>query len=764
MTTKFMKKLLFLLKLLIISCFEFVHILIIHNVSAHIFLKWKELGCSIEPRAENKAIWVKMNGTDDENDNRFEKIFKILKFAEDASEDDGQNLRFRIITRMLIPNQKCGYVVGRNGATLKKIVKDFDVVALMDSGQTDPIPEGFGRLILKGIKLDGISSARLQIKYLIQIALDLNPYGPADGKRIMVLGKSAKAEERIKVPLFSAFSEEQKRQFREIQRTSKVDFIVDKEDKPSDGRFLLLKGELSHVIETKKRISKLIFDLRVNVFTFSFCLKISAIFSSRGTTSPPPPPQLQPLTTSKTATTFLSSLDEQPAAVLPTIDFVIPYPNFLGVLGPKGERIKSLRTELDVNLAFLGDNKAQYNEGRTLRISGKNEKKVYLAKLFIQREFIDKWSPNKNVNIVPVVENIDRRRRFDNSGNDWGKIEEDSNMEILVPQEVAKIMIKYGLTSYQLRRPRPDGFQIVVLKGPKESLEQANEELDLITAEYLKKNKNNGQINWKEEIEGIEGNKDKNEEGEKKLKGRERRGRRKKKEEGKENKDEEGNEEKEETKVEERNKGREEKKEEKNNNDDDDEEFEWKSTVNINEEEIIDTEEIIEDDDKTICGDFSSNERRLSSNSETEKAIQELLINSSFTSEEEEKFSKKDFEGKEEEGKKKEEEEKEKENNLIGNLTEKKNKLFKQLKLDTFLDCFLEEMVKQERYLFDYQFKFLFNLGSLDIKDREIALLRREIATKERENKQLKFKVFELRTALNVAQRIKNKRRKGEIF
>ena len=87
----------------------------------------------------------------------------------------------------------------------------------MDAGHSDPIPEGFGRLILKGVKLDGLRSARLQINYLVQIALDLNPFGPAGGKKIMALGRKSIAEERIKVPLFSAFSEDQKRQFREIQ-------------------------------------------------------------------------------------------------------------------------------------------------------------------------------------------------------------------------------------------------------------------------------------------------------------------------------------------------------------------------------------------------------------------------------------------------------------------------------------------------------------------------------------------------------------------
>jgi len=89
---------------------------------------------------------------------------------------------------------------------------------------------------------------------------------------------------------------------------------------------------------------------------------------------------------------------------------------------------------------FLGDNKAQYNEGRTLRITGKTDKKVQLAKLFIQREFIEKWSPKYNNNLIYV--DLDRRRRVDNTGNDWGKFVEDSQMEVLVPQEIAKIMIK----------------------------------------------------------------------------------------------------------------------------------------------------------------------------------------------------------------------------------------------------------------------------------------------------------------------------------
>jgi len=87
----------------------------------------------------------------------------------------------------------------------------------MDVGHLDRVPEGFGRVILKGTKMDGIRSARLHINYMVRVALDLNPYGPADGKRISVLGKTALVEERFKMPLFSVFSEEQKKQFREIQ-------------------------------------------------------------------------------------------------------------------------------------------------------------------------------------------------------------------------------------------------------------------------------------------------------------------------------------------------------------------------------------------------------------------------------------------------------------------------------------------------------------------------------------------------------------------
>jgi hypothetical protein len=90
------------------------------------------LGCQIQPRAENKAIFIITNGNEEENEfcfflillfffsYCFNKIFEILKFAEDAN-NDTQKLKFKIITRMLISNQKCGYVVGRNGTTLKKI-------------------------------------------------------------------------------------------------------------------------------------------------------------------------------------------------------------------------------------------------------------------------------------------------------------------------------------------------------------------------------------------------------------------------------------------------------------------------------------------------------------------------------------------------------------------------------------------------------------------------------------------------------------------
>jgi len=92
---------------------------------------------------------------------------------------------------------------------------------------------------------------------------------------------------------------------------------------------------------------------------------------------------------------------------------------------------------LDVNLVFLGDNKAQYNEGRTLRIIGKTDNKVQLAKLFIQREFIEKWSSKYNNNLTDLD-----RRRMDNKGNEWGSFVEDSQMEVLVPQNIAKIMIR----------------------------------------------------------------------------------------------------------------------------------------------------------------------------------------------------------------------------------------------------------------------------------------------------------------------------------
>ena len=95
------------------------------------------------------------------------------------------------------------------------------------------------------------------------------------------------------------------------------------------------------------------------------------------------------------------------------------------------------QTELDVNLVFLGDNKAQYNEGRTLRIIGKTDNKVQLAKLFIQREFIEKWSSKYNNNLTDLD-----RRRMDNKGNEWGSFVEDSQMEVLVPQNIAKIMIR----------------------------------------------------------------------------------------------------------------------------------------------------------------------------------------------------------------------------------------------------------------------------------------------------------------------------------
>uniref|UniRef100_A0A915NP05 K Homology domain-containing protein n=1 Tax=Meloidogyne floridensis TaxID=298350 RepID=A0A915NP05_9BILA len=687
---------------------------IIEKISSKVFLKWKEFGCKIEPRAESKAIWIIMNGTEDENDDRFEKIFKILKFAEEANENE--KLRFKISTRILIPNQKCGYVVGRNGSTLKRIVNDFNVIALMDGGHSDPVPEGFGRLILKGTKLDGIRSARLQINYMVKIALDLNPYGPADGKRISALGKTALAEERIKVPLFSAFSEEQKKQFREIQRTSKVDFIVDKEDKPQDGRYLVLKGELANVVETKKRISKLIFDLRY-----------SPVEEEK--TSPP-------------TTTFLSSLDDQ-TTTFPSIDFVVPYPNFLGVLGQRGERIKSLRTELDVNLVFLGDNKAQYNEGRTLRITGKTDKKVQLAKLFIQREFIEKWSPKYTNNLIYV--DLDRRRRVDNTGNDWGKFVEDSQMEVLVPQEIAKIMIKikikFGLTSYQLHRPRPDGFQFVCLKGSNEALEKASKHLDLMTAEYLKENGDgsvdNGEMNWSEESEGLNGDEESgNEEVNIFMNGNEERN--KWEEEGRDEEEKENKEDKkkreedrvsggseeskgwEEEKSEEENKneGGGGKDDEKENEDKEDDEFEWRSLVNINE--VIEKEDEVEEDDddqSTLGGDFN-NETRESFTSEGEEAIRRLSINSSFD-EDKRKKNKKDEETKTK--KNKEEKMEEKMNSLFKDANEKRKDRYILM-----MDDFLEQMSKRE-----------------EAKDREISLLRRQ-------NQRLKNKIFELEIAQSV--------------
>ena len=46
----------------------FFYFAVIEKISSKVFLKWKEFGCKIEPRAENKAIWIIMNGTEDENE------------------------------------------------------------------------------------------------------------------------------------------------------------------------------------------------------------------------------------------------------------------------------------------------------------------------------------------------------------------------------------------------------------------------------------------------------------------------------------------------------------------------------------------------------------------------------------------------------------------------------------------------------------------------------------------------------------------------
>lgn len=427
---------------------------IVKQIDKEAFTRWQsKLGCINEVQNSPKAIIIKLNADNEEQIKTIrEQIFDVLKRTENAINGPEMAIKeievvvnFFIILRLLIPNQKCGYVSGRQGSTLKKIETDCEVQACFDKGKYEPVPEGFGRLILKGSKIEGLRAARSEIQHLIDTAMEINPFGPAIGRKAAGLQNEEKENEmyreRIKVPLYKTFNVDQRNQFKIIQETAGINFSVDQTEKPLDSRFIILEGEFEKVINAKSRIAKLVAELKRQNSGTNLDMKLSS---------------------------------------RECVKFPVPFPIYKEVIGAGGEVIKKLKQQLDVSLIFEGDNFKEYPDGRMLSIVGYSSEKVQSAKEYIEREFIN-------------------RKRQTTYYNDSTLRAGDVQMEMVVPSAVSskmlKVKIKSHISSYERKSAsnRPDGTSqiLIIIRGSQDAVQKACSILDKLTIEFL-----NGNPKW----------------------------------------------------------------------------------------------------------------------------------------------------------------------------------------------------------------------------------------------------------------------------
>lgn len=426
---------------------------IVKHVDKEAFIRWTDkLKCvnDITP----KGIIVKLNGdTEEANTIKRDLIFEVLKRTENAIigpemaiKEIEVNVKFLVIIRIYIMNQKCGYVCGKKGATLKKIQTDCELdQAGFDNDKYESIPEGFARLTLKGSKVEGLRSARAEIQYLIDTALDINPFGPAIGRKAttaIVNGLSNNENgsilyrETIKFPLYRTFNEEQKKRFRDIPQTIGISYRVDTNEKPENGRFIILEGELDKVLSAKERFAELISEVQQQNSGIKIDKKL------------------------------LSSRE--------CLELLVPKNVVQEVIGPNGENIKKLKQQLNVGLCFKGNNSEEYPNGRTLLIFGYSMENAQKAKDYIEREFI-----NNSMRIRPTFNDLPLRSN-------------EVQMEITVPELVARKMLKVkinsGISSFE-RKPASnsdDGCcqKMVVLRGSQDAVEKASHILDTLTTAF----------------------------------------------------------------------------------------------------------------------------------------------------------------------------------------------------------------------------------------------------------------------------------------
>ncbi|KAL3085782.1 hypothetical protein niasHT_034190 [Heterodera trifolii] len=330
---------------------------IIDELDQNSFERWKRKGCVLEIKQRNN-VRLFLNGTSTENETLLtNEIFPLFKQARDALGSDS----FIFTLGLLIPNPKCGYVIGKEGKTVQKIQDDFGVEIFIDNGKREPVPEGFARLFIRSSDIDSMRWARAEIRRLEARSLEFNPYAmPRDNKKRSADGKWMTQNERIKLPPFGHFTSEQQMHFREIQKSSAINWVFDELlnlTEAGDGRFVTLEGDAELVLSAKKRLAKLITEIEDSHLHSS---------SVRLANSP---------TTGRTLYRTVVK---------------VPSPAWRLVIGGGGKTIKGLKERFGVSMRFLGDNFVSYPHFRSLSIFGHDQMNVHSAREHIEREFVAK--------------------------------------------------------------------------------------------------------------------------------------------------------------------------------------------------------------------------------------------------------------------------------------------------------------------------------------------------------------------------------------
>uniref|UniRef100_A0A183BKD2 K Homology domain-containing protein n=1 Tax=Globodera pallida TaxID=36090 RepID=A0A183BKD2_GLOPA len=356
---------------------------IINEIDQNCFERWKRNGCTLEKH----SVQLVLNGISIDNELLLtEEIFPVLKQTQDSLLD-----RYVLALTLLIPNQKCGYVIGKEGKTIRKLQEDFGVEIFIDNGKRDPVPTGFGRLIIRTADVDAMRWSRDQIRRLEARSLDFNPYAmPRDNNNHLGECKRATSE-RIKLPPFGHFTSEQQMHFREIQKSSAINWIFEEQHSMTDagGRFVTLEGDTDLVLAAKRRLAKLITEIE------DFQLHCSSVRLSTSPTS---------------GTTLYRTVVK------------VPTPAWRLVIGAGGKTIKALKERHEVSMRFLGDNYVAYPHFRSLSIRGPNQLNVQTVRAYIEREFVAKNSEFvMENNIVTAKPNVRRTFIFEDPNNNNNK-------------------------------------------------------------------------------------------------------------------------------------------------------------------------------------------------------------------------------------------------------------------------------------------------------------------------------------------------------